>query len=460
MYYEYFGLKQPPFRITPDTNLFFPGANRGAILEALVYAVGNGEGIVKVVGEVGSGKTMLCRMLEQELPDRVEVVYLANPSLAPENILHVIAFELKLPVSADTPRVEVMRALQDYLLARHAENRQVVVFVEEAQGMPIATLEEIRLLSNLETRQNKLLQIVLFGQPELDEKLALPEIRQLKERITYSFQLPPFNPVEIRDYLNSRVRACGCRAAELFSAGAVHAIAAYSQGLVRRINIIADKSLLAAYADTTIQVSKTHVAKAAKDSEFSSPRRPRWLPLAVAAGAGALVVALAATWWVAQHTIDVPTGAPTPAAVTAAPPTPAPDPVPIEPDETLPPVAAAPVESPAIAESTPGPLPEEPAESEPEPEPAPTVDPAPVPSVDVAPSSTPAAAQAHDLPLVFEWQSEGEQSLTVTELARLQQMISSHPPEEVPPRGLAPGDMPCELCSAIVYRSLPESESL
>ena len=216
MYYDYFGLNQPPFRITPDTNLFFPGANRGAILEALIYAVGNGEGIVKVVGEVGSGKTMLCRMLEQELPERIELVYLANPSLAPENILHVIAFELKLPVSASTPRLEVMHALQDFLLARHAENRQVVVFVEEAQGMPIATLEEIRLLSNLETRQSKLLQIVLFGQPELDVKLAQPEIRQLKERITYSFQLPPFNPNDIRDYLNSRVRACGCRAAELF----------------------------------------------------------------------------------------------------------------------------------------------------------------------------------------------------------------------------------------------------
>jgi type II secretory pathway predicted ATPase ExeA len=246
MYYEYFGLNQPPFRITPDTNLFFAGGNRGAILEALIYAVGNGEGIVKVVGEVGSGKTMLCRMLEQELPERVEVVYIANPSLAPENILHVIAFELKLPVSPNTSRLEVMHALQELLLARHAENRQVVVFVEEAQGMPIATLEEIRLLSNLETRQNKLLQIVLFGQPELDEKLARAEIRQLKERITYSFQLAPFNPNDIREYLNSRVRACGYRAMELFSPGAVQAIAHYSHGLVRRINIVADKSLLAA----------------------------------------------------------------------------------------------------------------------------------------------------------------------------------------------------------------------
>jgi MSHA biogenesis protein MshM len=146
MYYDFFGFNQPPFRITPDTNLFYPGGNRGAVLDALVYSILNGEGIVKVVGEVGSGKTMLCRMLEKELPDNVEVVYLVNPSISPENTLHAIAFELKLNVKPNTSRFEVMNALQEYLLKRHSENRQVVVFVEEAQSMPIATLEEIRLL--------------------------------------------------------------------------------------------------------------------------------------------------------------------------------------------------------------------------------------------------------------------------------------------------------------------------
>src|SRR5690606_37834064 len=124
-----------------------------------IYAILNGEGIVKVVGEVGSGKTMLCRMLEKELPSRVDIVYLANPRLAPENTLHAIAYELKLPVTTETSRLQVMTLLQEYLVRRHAENRQVVVFVEEAQGMPLATLEEIRLLSNLETQQYKLLQI-------------------------------------------------------------------------------------------------------------------------------------------------------------------------------------------------------------------------------------------------------------------------------------------------------------
>ena len=272
MYYEYFGLKQPPFKITPDISLFFPGGNRGAVLQALIYAVTQGEGIVKVVGEVGAGKTMLCRMLQVELPDNVEIVYLANPSLSPENILHAIAFELKLNVTETDNRLKVMNELQNYLLDRHAENRQIVVFVEEAQGMPIATLEEIRLLSNLETSQHKLLQIVLFGQPELDQMIATREIRQLKERITYSFQLTPFKTNDVKDYLNSRLRTCGHRSTDVFSTSAVRAITKYSKGLLRRINILADKSLLAAYAGNTHQVTSSHVKIAAQDSEFIKNR--------------------------------------------------------------------------------------------------------------------------------------------------------------------------------------------
>lgn len=272
MYYEYFGLKQPPFKITPDTSLFFPGGNRGAVLQALIYAVTQGEGIVKVVGEVGAGKTMLCRMLQVELPDNVEIVYLANPSLSPENILHAIAFELKLNVTETDNRLKVMNELQNYLLDRHAENRQIVVFVEEAQGMPIATLEEIRLLSNLETSQHKLLQIVLFGQPELDQMISTREIRQLKERITYSFQLTPFKTNDVKDYLNSRLRTCGHRSADVFSTSAVRTITKYSKGLLRRINILADKSLLAAYAGNTHQVTSSHVKIAARDSEFIKNR--------------------------------------------------------------------------------------------------------------------------------------------------------------------------------------------
>ncbi|NIN61257.1 MAG: AAA family ATPase [Gammaproteobacteria bacterium] len=283
MYYQYFGLEQPPFRITPDTSLFYPGGNRGAILEALIYAIVNGEGMIKVVGEVGSGKTMLCRMLTVELPDHIEVVYLANPSLSPDNILHAIAFELKLDVKADDDRLEVMNKLQNYLLERHARSQQVVVFVEEAQGMPVQTLEQIRLLTNLETNENKLLQIVLFGQPELDEMISSRDIRQLKERITYSFNLGPLNAEEIKDYINTRIRACGCRSGDLFTRPAIQQISRYSNGLLRRINILSDKSLLASYAANDRSVKPRHVKLAARDTEFITPWQRYRLPIFVLA---------------------------------------------------------------------------------------------------------------------------------------------------------------------------------
>lgn len=272
MYYAHFGLKEPPFKITPNTEFFFSGGNRGAVLDALVYAITTGEGIVKVVGEVGSGKTMLCRMLETLLPQNVESVYLANPSVAPEDVLHAIAFELHLPLPESADRLHVMQALQNHLLERHAENRRVVIFIEEAQGMPLATLEEIRLLTNLETKHDKLLQIVLFGQPELDENLNASHIRQLRERITHSFNLGPLEANEIGDYLIFRLRTAGYYGPQLFTKGAIRKIAAASEGLVRRVNILADKALLAAFAENAYSVERKHVAVAIRDSEFGAER--------------------------------------------------------------------------------------------------------------------------------------------------------------------------------------------
>ncbi|MFN7085333.1 MAG: ExeA family protein [Burkholderiales bacterium] len=274
MYYSHFGLTQPPFRITPNVEFFFGGGNRGAILEALIYAIGNGEGIIKVTGEVGSGKTMLCNMLATRLPAHIETVYLANPSVSPEEILHAIAFELQLGLDRNATRLEAMRLLQDHLLKRHAEGRRVVVFIEESQSMPLATLEEIRLLSNLETRSDKLLQIVLFGQPELDDNLRLPHIRQLRERITHSFRLDPLNPGEIREYLMFRMRAAGYRGPDLFPPAVVKRMARASHGLTRRVNLIADKALLAAFSENTHTIRPRHVAAAVRDSEFGQPRKP------------------------------------------------------------------------------------------------------------------------------------------------------------------------------------------
>ena len=296
MYYEHFGLTQPPFKITPNTDFFFGGGNRGPILEALIYAITQGEGIVKVTGEVGSGKTMLCSMLQTRLAESVETVYLANPSVSPEEILHAIAFELQLQITRDESRLAVMHAIQDYLLKRHAEGKRVVLFIEESQGMPIATLEEIRLLSNLETKSDKLLQIVLFGQPELDENLRQNQIRQLKERITHSFRLEPLTGPETREYLMFRLRTAGYRGPDLFSDAIIREIARVSGGLTRRINLIADKALLAAFAENTHTLRQKHVDAAIRDSEFAhqqyqpAPKaRSPWI-----FGAGILVVGMAA----------------------------------------------------------------------------------------------------------------------------------------------------------------------
>jgi MSHA biogenesis protein MshM len=296
MYYEHFGLTQPPFKITPNTDFFFGGGNRGPILEALIYAITQGEGIVKVTGEVGSGKTMLCSMLQTRLAESVETVYLANPSVSPEEILHAIAFELQLQITRDESRLAVMHAIQDYLLKRHAEGKRVVLFIEESQGMPIPTLEEIRLLSNLETKSDKLLQIVLFGQPELDENLRQNQIRQLKERITHSFRLEPLTGPETREYLMFRMRAAGYRGPDLFSDAIIREISRVSGGLTRRINLIADKALLAAFAENTHTLRQKHVDAAIRDSEFAhqqyqpAPKaRSPWV-----IGTGLLVVGMAA----------------------------------------------------------------------------------------------------------------------------------------------------------------------
>ncbi|MGH8671733.1 MAG: AAA family ATPase, partial [Burkholderiales bacterium] len=239
------------------------------------------------------GKTMLCRMLESRLPESVETAYLASPNVAPDEILHAIAFELRVPIEASASRLQVMHALQQFLLERHANNKKVVLFIEEAQGMPLATLEEIRLLSNLETQREKLLQMVLFGQPELNEHLADPGIRQLKERITHSFTLAPLSAADIKEYLAFRLRAAGYRGPDLFDGGVVRRIAQTSQGLIRRINIIADKALLAAFSDNTHTVGEKHVRAAIKDSDFGSPIRAiPWRTMAIAAGIG-VVVAIA-----------------------------------------------------------------------------------------------------------------------------------------------------------------------
>jgi type II secretory pathway predicted ATPase ExeA/septal ring-binding cell division protein DamX len=270
MYLNHFGLDEPPFRITPHTDFFFAGANRGATLEALLYAITHDEGIIKVSGEVGSGKTMLCRVLIERLPEHVDTILLSNPSLAPDEILYAIADELRLDGS-DRRQPLLLRMLQDHLIQLYSQDRRVVVLIDEAHAMPQQTLEQIRLLSNLETSRAKLLQIVLFGQPELDAHLNLPNMRQLKERITHSFRLEPLLRADIEAYLDFRMRAAGYRGPKVFGAEAVRRIVSASEGLTRRVNILADKSLLAAFADNEHGITGRHVGRAIRDSEFHRP---------------------------------------------------------------------------------------------------------------------------------------------------------------------------------------------
>lgn len=298
MYLDHFGLNQSPFKITPNTEFFYTGGNRGAILDALLYTIIHGEGIVKVTGEIGSGKTMLCRMLESMLPDNVEAIYLANPSLNRDEVFHAIAGELGLATEGKRGG-EIMRLMQNCLIEKHAASKQVVLLVEEAQAMPLDTLEEIRLLSNLETAHHKLLQIVLFGQLELDENLALPQMRQLKERITHGFKVPPLDQKDIPEYLMFRMRAAGYHGPDTFSAGAIKLITAASRGITRRINVLADKALLAAFSENTHNILPRHIKAAIEDSEFAVP--PSGLALKQIGFAAALLVlgiALGAGW---QH---------------------------------------------------------------------------------------------------------------------------------------------------------------
>ena len=243
-------------------------------------------------------------MLEVRLSDDIEVIYIANPSLSPDNILHVIAHELNLNVNDEMSKVSVMQQIQTHLLEKHAGNRQVVLFVEEAQSMPIETLEEIRLLSNLETDENKLLQMVLFGQPELDEKLSEPNIRQLKERITHSFHLSPFPPDDTLQYLNFRLRAVGYKGPDVFNKKTAGVVKKYSDGLTRRINILADKSLLAAYSEGSHTVTSLHIKSAAQDSEFKSPINSKKI-IAIIAVIVLLAATLAVGFYLGQQKTEI-----------------------------------------------------------------------------------------------------------------------------------------------------------
>ena len=280
MYQVHFGLREMPFSITPDTSFTFAGRQHQNALNTLLVAVHNLEGFIKITGEVGAGKTLLCRrFLALRDPD-CATAYIPNPFLTPDSLLLAIAEELGIVLPRDIRPHQVHQHLTDGLLALAREGKHMVLCVDEAQAMPLDTLETLRLLTNLETEKRKLIQVVLFGQPELDEKLAEPNVRQLRQRIMFQFHLGNLESGEVRSYLEHRLRVAGHGGGELFEAGAVRALHRYSDGLPRLINILAHKSLILCYGEGAFRVRRRHVEAAAADTP-AVPRKAallhRWL---------------------------------------------------------------------------------------------------------------------------------------------------------------------------------------
>lgn len=269
LYLAHFGLERAPFSITPDPRFFFPGAGRGDLLRAIEYSVRCQEGIVVVTGEVGSGKTMLCRKLLDALPQDLESVYLANPSLRRREIVAALLRDL-----GGGQRPDPLDALQHALISRHISGRRVMLVVDEAHVMPYESLEQIRLLSNLETGRHKLLQIVLFGQPELDDVLQDHRMRALRDRVVERFALRTLQREVTGEYLEFRLRAAGMQAASPFGPAAVRAIWDAAGGLVRRINLLADKALLSAFVRRHARVDRRDVQRACVELD-GAERAPR-----------------------------------------------------------------------------------------------------------------------------------------------------------------------------------------
>lgn len=267
MYLEHFGLREFPFTITPDTGFFMNRVGYQDALNVLLVAVRSGEGFVKVTGEVGVGKTILCRKLLKSLTrEKFVTAYMHNPYLQPDSLLLAIADELAVKYEQNDNQHTLLKKLTKALLDYHAGGRSVVLCLDEVQAMPLQTLETLRLLTNIETEKRKLLQVVLFGQPELDTLLEQPSIRQLKQRITYSYRLLPLNKVAFTAYLRHRLTIAGYNGRELFSRSAYDYLYHVSNGIPRLINIISHKALLAAYGSGDHQIKLHHIRAAVRDT--------------------------------------------------------------------------------------------------------------------------------------------------------------------------------------------------
>ena len=292
MYLTHFGLSEPPFGITPDTSFFFACADYQQALNTLLVAARNGEGFIKITGEVGTGKTLLCRQFlasinkdSDDAQQRFVTAYIPNPYLEPRTLLLALADELGIVMRKDADQHQLLKSLTFALLDFAAQGKQVILCLDEAQAMPMETLEAVRLLSNLETEKHKLLQIVLFGQPELNHRLQQDSIRQLNQRITFHYHLSPLSHSDLNYYLAHRITvAHGSIVAKvtngrLFSRQAVRVLHTASGGIPRLVNILAHKALMLTYGEGKQHVEARHVRAAARDTESAKRGLWRWLAM-------------------------------------------------------------------------------------------------------------------------------------------------------------------------------------
>lgn len=287
MYLNHFGLQEAPFGLTPNTGFYYGLPPHEEALQVLNWALAQGEGFIKVTGEVGTGKTLLCRKLLSELGSEahpVRLAWLPNPHLTPAELRTALALELGLSVR-EGAELDLTDRIHRHLISLHQQGSRVVVLIDEAQALPDKTLEAIRLFGNLETESNKLLQIVLFGQPELDARLAKPHLRQLRQRIGFSYCLRPLRFDETRAYLEHRLQVSGYRGAPLFAGYAMRLLWRASRGIPRLINILAQKCLMLAYGQGARQIDSRLVRLAIRDTDDASRFAPlRWWPLLLLLG--------------------------------------------------------------------------------------------------------------------------------------------------------------------------------
>jgi MSHA biogenesis protein MshM len=296
MYLEHFGLREKPFSLTPDTQFYLNEQSHRDALNTMLVSLKHSEGFIKIVGEVGTGKTLLCRKLLSMLDDVYLTSYIPNPYLTPAELKAHVAREIGAQVTAGMDTQEIMLAIYDRLLQLASEGRQVVLVIDEAQAMPRETIESLRLLTNLETEKRKLFQVVLLGQPELDDLLNRDDLRQLKQRIVFSENLHPLTTEGTRQYIRHRLGLAGARR-DLFTGAAAWLLAKASRGVPRLVNVMAHKALLSAYGRGSLNVDSWHVARAISDTEESSALGKllslRWhllWPLAGAMSAGVLLL--------------------------------------------------------------------------------------------------------------------------------------------------------------------------